>query len=69
MKFLKFFSSKKKPKAQSQYEHTFGDAMIVSMVAAGATFEELKQVFPEQDEAQLRKTIQKACDDLGLFPD
>jgi len=58
-----------RPKTPSQpASGSVTDALIVSMVADGLSYEQVQQAFPEMEEEALRRIISKAVAGLGLFP-
>lgn len=69
-----FWRKRRKPKPKPAkvkvtQPKSLTDGLVISMLADGMTYDEIKQILPDFPEEQLKKTVKKACDNLGLFPD
>lgn len=65
-----WFKRKKKPrKVPPQKQSALTEKMIISMVADGLSFDEIRQIYPEIEEQELKRIVKKGLGKVGMFLD
>ncbi|MDJ0836135.1 MAG: hypothetical protein QNK37_06425 [Acidobacteriota bacterium] len=67
--FRKFSRRTQAPPEPELKPNQMTEALIVSMIADGADYDQLKAFFNDMPEEALKRIVKKACDGLGLFPE
>ncbi len=60
--------AKKKPVVPRQ-RSSLTEGLIISMVANGMSYEEIRQAFPDLDENRIKVVVKRGLAQTGLFPD